>query len=274
LLRGNVEALARGTPNLVRILSQAWLGRVLSAIGEFAEGRHQGEAALRLALVERRRELPIAAHGCLGLLYLTKGDLEMAIPVLEQGLALGRASGGRDWSRDIAGGLGEAYVHTGRLAEGLALLEEARKDDLRTGALVSSPTRLRQLSAVSLLAGRLNEASQYAEQVLDSARQQQARGEEAHVLSQLGVIHAQAIPLDAELAEAQYQEALMLAEPLGMRPLQAHCHFGLGTLLVKTGRQEEGRTELTTAIALYRAMEMTFWFPQAEGALAQVERHA
>jgi hypothetical protein len=29
--------------------------------------------------------------------------------------------------------------------------------------------------------------------------------------------------------------------------------------------------ELPTAIALYRAMDMTFWLPQPEEALAQVE---
>jgi hypothetical protein len=29
--------------------------------------------------------------------------------------------------------------------------------------------------------------------------------------------------------------------------------------------------ELATAIDFYRAMEMTFWLPQAGGALAQVE---
>jgi hypothetical protein len=37
------------------------------------------------------------------------------------------------------------------------------------------------------------------------------------------------------------------------------------------GRQEQARAELSTAIELYRAMEMTFWLPQAESALAQVE---
>ena len=56
-----------------------------------------------------------------------------------------------------------------------------------------------------------------------------------------------------------------------MRPLQAHCHLGLGTLYVQTGRPEPARAALTTAIALYRAMEMTFWLPQAEAALAQAE---
>ena len=55
-----------------------------------------------------------------------------------------------------------------------------------------------------------------------------------------------------------------------MRPLQAHCHFGLGTLYNQMGRAQQARTALGTAIELYRTMEMTFWLPQAEAALAQV----
>jgi Flp pilus assembly protein TadD len=58
-----------------------------------------------------------------------------------------------------------------------------------------------------------------------------------------------------------------------MRPLQAHCHRGLGTLYAKIGRPEQARAALATAIELYRAMEMTFWLPQAEAALAEVEGH-
>ena len=79
-------------------------------------------------------------------------------------------------------------------------------------------------------------------------------------------------PPDINQATAHYRQALVLAEELGMRPLQAHCHLGLGTLNAKTGQQELARTELSTAIELYRAMEMPFWLPQAEAALAQVER--
>ena len=37
-----------------------------------------------------------------------------------------------------------------------------------------------------------------------------------------------------------------------MRPLQAHCHRGLGTLYLKTGQQEQAQAELFTAVALYR----------------------
>ena len=82
---------------------------------------------------------------------------------------------------------------------------------------------------------------------------------------------AHADPPNAEQAEAHYQQALALAEALGMRPLMAHCHRGLGTLYAQYGRREEARIALSAAIALYRAMEMTFWLPETEVALAQVE---
>jgi hypothetical protein len=61
-----------------------------------------------------------------------------------------------------------------------------------------------------------------------------------------------------------------LAEDLGMSPLQAHCHRSLGMLYAKTGQRELARTALATAFNRYRAMEMTFWLPETETALAQV----
>ena len=90
-------------------------------------------------------------------------------------------------------------------------------------------------------------------------------------LHQLGAVHAHADPPDVAQAAAHYQQALALAEELGMRPLQAHCHRGLGTLYAATGQRKQARSGLVTAIALYREMGMTFWLPQAEAALAQVE---
>jgi tetratricopeptide (TPR) repeat protein len=276
VLRGNVAALARSTPSDMRlwcIKSQAWLAEVLGMLGEFAEGRRHGEEAHRLAMGDGQwYNAPFAIHARLGCLYLSQGDLEAAIRVFEEGLALCRTSGNRAPLWAIVGGLGEAYVHTGRLDEGLALLEEAHRDDLRTGALGAQyVSHLRQLSAVYLLAGRCDEAWQHACQAFDLGREQKLRGEEAHALFQLGAVHAHASPPDVQQAEPHYREALMLAGELGMRPLQAHCHRGLGTLYAQTGRPEQASAALTTAIALYRAMEMTFWLPQAEAALAAVE---
>jgi len=265
LLRWNVEAADResGTPSTdVQIWSQAWLAQPLSALGAFAEGRRHGEEALRLATLAGRGPTLIVAHACLGLLYRAQGDLEQAIRVLEQGLALCRASGTRDWLPSIAGGLGYASALQGRLAAGRALLEEAISVYSRTGQGHA------WLSEVCRLAGRSEEAWQHARQALAMARHHKVRGNEAHALHQLGAVHAHTDPPDVTQAEAHYQQALALAEELGMRPLQAHCHFGLGTLYRKIGRLAEARAALSTALALYRAMEMTFWLPQAEAELA------
>src|SRR5262249_66072 len=91
LLQRNVEAGdgESGTPSAdVRVQSQSWLARTLSELGAFVEGRRYGEEALRLATLAGRGETPIIVHAQLGGLYLTQGDLEHAIRVLDQGLAL------------------------------------------------------------------------------------------------------------------------------------------------------------------------------------------
>jgi class 3 adenylate cyclase/tetratricopeptide (TPR) repeat protein len=273
LRRRSVEAADResDTPSTgFRIRSRAWLARTLGALGAFAEGRHHGEEALRLARLEGRGVTPIIVHGCLGELYLAQGDLEHAIRVFDQGLALCRASGNRDWLRSIVADLGYTYALQGRIAEGCALLEEADREGIRMGARHAA-YRMVWLSEICRLAGHGDEAWQRARQALDLARQQKTRGEAARALHQLGVVHAHATPPDVAQAESFYRQALALAEALGMRPLQAHCHRGLGTLYAATDRREQAHTELSAAIDLYRAMAMTFWLPQAEAALAQVE---
>jgi tetratricopeptide (TPR) repeat protein len=274
LLRWSMEAADResGTPSTdVRIWSRAWLALTLSALGAFGEGRRHGEEALRLAALAGRGQTPIAAHACLGYLYLAQGDLEHAIRVWEPGLALCRASGYRGgWLRQIVAYLGYAAALQGRLAEGRALLEEAISESLRTGVLVGHARRLAWLSEVCRLAGGGAEASQHARQALDLARQQKERANEALALHQLGVVYAHAAPPDVAQAAAHYQQALALAEALGMRPLVAHCHLGLGTLYARTGQRQQAQAELSAAIDLYRAMEMTLWLSQAEATLAQV----
>ena len=77
----------------------------------------------------------------------------------------------------------------------------------------------------------------------------------------------------ADGAETRYDEALALAEELGMRPLQAHCHLSLGKLYRRTGRTDEARAELATAVAMLREMGMAFWLPEAERELGEAERH-
>src|SRR5262249_30743438 len=156
-----------------------------------------------------------------------------------------------------AGALGYAYAMTGRLAEACPLLEQAleraRRIDRRNETRI-----LRYLAAAYLYTGRQGDASAAAIQALDLSRTRSERGAEAWALRLLGDFHTQYESQNAEQAETHYRQALTLVEELGMHPLQAHCHRGLGTLHAKTSQQAQARTELSTAIVLYRAMDMTF----------------
>ena len=64
---------------------------------------------------------------------------------------------------------------------------------------------------------------------------------------------------------------MTLAEELGMRPLVAHCHLGLGKLYRSTGRWPQAQEHLTTATTLFREMDMRFWLEQAESELKELK---
>jgi tetratricopeptide (TPR) repeat protein len=163
--------------------------------------------------------------------------------------------------------LGYAYALSGRLAEALPLLEQAVEQCAATKRMVLYPLLVAHLGEAYLLAGRTADASQQARHALERSRDLKQRGHEAYALRLLGEIAAQRQPPDTEAAVAAYRQAMTLADEFGMRPLVAHCHFGLGTLYARTGRLEQARTELSAAMALYRAMDMTFWLSRAEAAL-------
>jgi tetratricopeptide (TPR) repeat protein len=130
---------------------------------------------------------------------------------------------------------------------------------------------LTELSEALLLVGRVDEARAQAGLLLELYRTHTGRGYQAHAYRLLGEAIARGDPPEAEQAETHYRQALALTEELGMRPLQAHCHRGLGTLYATTGQHEQARTALRIAIDLYRTLDMIFWLPQTEAALAQVE---
>jgi tetratricopeptide (TPR) repeat protein len=141
------------------------------------------------------------------------------------------------------------------------------------GIMFAHALRLAWQGEACLVAGRWEDAIVLAGRAYELSCEQKERGHQAWVLRLLGEITSRREPPEAEQAEASYRQALALTEELGMRPLQAHCHLGLGTLDAKIGRCEQAHTELSSAIDLYRAMDMTFWVPQAEAALAAVEGH-
>jgi tetratricopeptide (TPR) repeat protein len=208
------------------------------------------------------------------LLARRQGELPRAIPALERSLALCQSANFPRLFPVVAAILGMAYALAGRAPEAVALLDQALQH-LATGSRVIFHAQvLTELSEALLLVGRVEEAGGLAGRLLTLSRTHPGRGYQAHASRLLGEVAMRRESPDLDQATAHYRQGLALAEEVGMRPLQAHCHLGLGTFYARTGQRQQAHAELSAAIDLYRAMDMTFWLPQAEVALAQVEKRA
>jgi tetratricopeptide (TPR) repeat protein len=249
--------------------SRTWLVASLAELGAFTEGVAHGEEQLRIAKSIDQPDKVVQASFSTGLLYLRKGDLDRAIATLERGVELCEVWNLGGWVPILPSHLGYAYALSMRVAEAIPLLEQAVRPNVPI--IGADEICMTYLSEAYLLAGRREEAIQVAGRALALSSERNLRGQQAWVLRLLGDIAVQRDPPEVEPAEDRYRQGLALAEELGMRPLQAHCRLGLGTLYAKSGRRGEARTELSAAIELYRAIDMTFWLPQAEAALAEVE---
>jgi tetratricopeptide (TPR) repeat protein len=157
--------------------------------------------------------------------------------------------------------LGEASEALNRLSESERLL----KCQQAAGIVGYRGWVYHAMGRACLLLGRLDEAHDLADRVVETSRQHP--GFAAHAQQLLGDIATQPDRSDAEGGEACYRKALALAESHGMLPLAARCHLGLGELYRKSSAHEKAKTELTTAAGLFRSMEMTFWLERAEKAL-------
>jgi tetratricopeptide (TPR) repeat protein len=259
-----------GLPGLASVHSRTHLVYSLAECGAFAEGKAPAEEAVRIAEAADHPFSRVAAYIAVGYRLLRQGELPQAIPVLERALDLVQVAHLQLIVPWVAAPLGAAYALAGRTPEALPLLEQAVEQAVARRHLFEHALRVVWLGEGYLLAGRLDEACTQAQCALAFARAHQEQGHEAYALRLLGETAGHRDPSDVEPAAAHYQQALALAEALGMRPLQAHCHLGLGTLYTKIGQWEQARAALSTAIELYRPMEMTFWLLQAEAALVRV----
>ena len=200
----------------------------------------------------------------LGTLKLDQGDFAGAVAPLERGLDLCRTREVPFLLPHFAGALGAAYHGTGR-AEAVALMEDAARGLVgRTVSLVAWPGRVGALGRAYLLDGRLADATRIAHDGLAVARQRGKWEVEGHLLRLLGDIATHPDRVEVDTAEGHYRQALALAEALGLRPLMAHCHLGLGALYRRAGKREQAQEHLTIATAMFHEMDMPFWLEQTE----------
>jgi class 3 adenylate cyclase/tetratricopeptide (TPR) repeat protein len=268
LLTGDLLHDRLGQAHLPASDSRAWWAGCLAEQGQFAIGLAMSQEAIRIAEEADAPQALITACAARGLLYIKMGEYDEAIRLLRRGLTLSEERAIRLVLPATLSYLGNAYALTGQHANAETVLLRAAREGAAMGYIPGQAHLLINQAEALRLAGQRQEALTSAEHALAAVRGRSERGYEAWTLRLLGEIAAQADPPEVEEAEDNYHQALALADQLGMCPLAAHCHLGLGTLYQRVDRHEQAQIELATAAELYRAMEMTFWLEEAQAALA------
>ena len=275
LLRQNVISLQGelirerfGSGSLPAGQSRGYMVWSLIELGEFAEAMTIAAEAVRIADEADTAHGQFIARHSAGLAYLYKGDFDRAIPLLEQTLHHCQVNNIRLGTRLVASTLGYTYALSGRVGDGVSLLEQAVQQTEALNLFHRYALWLAWLGEAYLLAVRPNDAYTFAERAVAHARSHKEPGHQAYALRLFGEIAAHGHRVELEQAEAAYRQAFALADERGMRPLQAHCRLGLGALYRKVGQLEQARDELSAAIELFGAMDMTFWLQRANALLA------
>jgi len=267
-LQGDLIQEHLGMAGFPSAISRAYLAWCLGEAGEFSKGILVAEEALRIADAMGQAFTLASVCFCVGCLYLRKGDIRTAIAVLNRGRQVCRDHEVPIYSPMIGSQLGYAYAVSGRADEALPLLEQIRKQATDTQGALYPRLSIAFVANAYLWLGRIDDAAKLGAVALHLCRQRKERGHEAWALHFLGAVAFHADPPDVKTAERHYGDALALSEELGMRPLVAHCHLGLGRLHQRAGKQREAEEHMATALAMYRDMDMRFWLEQAN---AEVE---
>ena len=245
-------------------INLSWLSRCLAERGEFEEGLVFGrQGVVRVQDLDDPYSLALAYIG-LGYLHLVRGDFATAVIELERARAATRDRSMTLVELQAVRNLALAYAYGGRMAEGIELLEHALHEVESRGIGIQEATVLNLLAEVYLLGDRADVAAKSAERalVLAGERGQEAEAAVAHRL--LGDIALHHDHLDLESARSHYEAALRLGEALGIRPLIARCHLGLGCLYGRSGANALALEALHRAESMAGEMGMHHWQRVAE----------
>jgi class 3 adenylate cyclase len=253
------------------VYDRGYLMLSLAELGRFAEAAEPAAEAIRLVAPPLGAYAIGWAHLSDGTVHLLRGDWAQARSAFEHAIVAIRAGNlplllplSVVFSAWSLAQLGDASEALSRLREGEQLVER----QVASGYVGNLGWLYPWLGRAALSLGRLDDARRLGDRALESSPHQP--GFAAHARHLLGEVATHPDRFDAERGETHYREALALAEPRGMRPLVAHCQFGLGKLYQRRGTREQARKHFTTATTLYRAMDMPFWLEQAEAEMRQL----
>ncbi len=270
LLQETVEALdaAPGSqPSTAAVTAYVstcgWLAFALADLGDF-DGA-DAWAARGYAYAEAARHPYSEAIGLtmIGLAALQRGHVDRAVGPLTRALAICRDSNLTVWQAIPASLLGAGLIVADRKDDGLELLEEGVRlsDELGVRAYLARWTAL--LAEGLLAVGAHRRALEVATRALGAARAYGERAHEAEALRVLAAIAAAQEGADVRVVIEQYREAAALAEELGLRPLLARVHLGIGQAYRQAGRLAEAEAHVATAVVVFSDLGMRVWLERA-----------
>ena len=155
----------------------------------------------------------IQASWAVSTVYLRRGDVQNALPLLERAAQLCRL---RDIPRQLFPStvfLGFAYALARRSEEAVLHLEQAEALREAWGA---TATWTHWLAEGFWLVGRFEDAARIAGRALTQSRENSERGNQAWLLRLCGELDGQSDPPALIKAESHYQQALAVATELGI----------------------------------------------------------
>jgi len=246
------------------VLGSHRLARCLGALGEFEQAFRYADYGVQTADIADDPPAQAWAYTGRAFPMIANGDFANALPWGERAVQLCE-------TRKVLLCLSTAYIIAGRalarlnrLSEGLSYLERGVTAADGMGMKFDWSFAYLAWAEGLVLAGSIQDAKRTADKALEFALASGERGHEAGVLHLLAEISASEAAPSLEPAVSLYKRAKSLAAELGMRPLVAHCHLGLGKLYRSTGKVDQAREHLTTATTMYREMDMRFWLDKTE----------
>ena len=249
----------------------------LAILGRFSEAAQYAREAIQAAESMDNPTAITWVYHAAGFSHLAKGEWGEARRCYERAIHVSRRESIVQALEAMVASLAISLARLGEAAEAADHVRESeRLLDLlaANGNVMTRASTYNALARACLLLGWAEEALRLGQLGMECAASQRGHAprpiEAAVALHLLGDLATERGPLDGERAEKLYRTALPLAESCAMRPLVAHCQLGLGKLYRRMGKRDQAQEHLTTAIAMYREMDMRFWPEQAEAEMKEL----
>jgi class 3 adenylate cyclase/tetratricopeptide (TPR) repeat protein len=244
------------------VYMRGYLSWSLSELGLFAEAEASAREALELAEAAGHPQTIAAGLVSVGTFHVRHGNVEHAVGPFERARDLCQRHDIPLFRPVVSSFLGYALALSARFTEAESILRQA----LEQAALMRMATYHSQtimwLGEARFLMGAVEEASELAREALRITRERREAGLEAWALRLAAEVATRHEVLD--VPEGLYRQAMERAEHLGLRPLTARCHLGLGSLYRRAGKDQEAHAHLVAAAALFRNMQMPLWIERVD----------